>query len=198
MRTATPSQATVDSLIAEDLDAPHVVGNLGAFSEVAGEMLRIEARIADLSHMVELEQKELRRLREEVLPVMFAAAEVTSLTVTPPQDPEHRSYTCTVADAVYASISKTNVVPATDWLQKAGYGALVKHAYSIPIDKGDTAAVKAVRAALAKARIDYEEKLSVHPQTLVAFVRESLAAGRELPKTITYHVQPTATLKVRK
>jgi hypothetical protein len=66
------------------------------------------------------------------------------------------------------------------------------------VPKGEAATAKMVQKALDKVAERYgvavEYKAGVHPATLRAFVKERVLAGKELPQSITYHVQPTVTL----
>lgn len=147
--------------------------------------------IAKLTEELETAVTEARRLQETVLPDLMSQAQTKELTSDTGVKLEKK-------DKVYASISKANETAAQQWLEKQGFGALIKFAFSIPIEKGDTKTAKLIRKLMKANKLAYDEKASVHPQTLLAFVRESIEKARQLPESIAYHVQPIVEIKLPK
>ncbi len=159
--------------------------------ETARELYRKLKEIAKLTAELEDATAEVRRLQETVLPDMLSQAQTKELTSETGVKLEKK-------DKVYASISKENEGPANAWLEKQGFGALIRSSFEIPLDKGDTKTRKLLRALLKKAKVAFAEKSSVHHQTLLAFVRESIEKARQLPESIKYHVQPIVEIKLPK
>lgn len=186
------SSAAVDEMIAEDAARPVAASPDTLASITAHALLMKEKaqRVQKLEEEVDRVKAEVRELRETVLPALMQEAQVTSIGL---EDGEgtwiERS------DAVFASISKANAAAACAWLDEHGYGAIVKSGITIPIARGDRKMRERIVRSLRKAGVEFEETSGVHPQTLLAFVRESVEAGRELPKSITYHIQPVVDLK---
>lgn len=193
-RTATAKpkgKATdqLDAMIAEDAAAQQASPDtLARITSAAIELQVLEARTKQLEAETEETKREARRLAEQVLPSLMDEAGVPFLGLEDGSKVER-------TEAVFASIVKDNAREATQWLEENGYGALVKNGFTIAVDKGDVKLAAKVRKVLEKAGLPFEEQCGVHPQTLVAFVKESLSQGRELPKTITYHVQPKVVIK---
>lgn len=191
--TAKPKAAKptdqLDTMIVEDAAAQQASPDvLAQITTAAAELQVLEARAKQLEEQTEETKREARRLAEQVLPSLMDEAGVPFLGLEDGSKLER-------TDAVFASIAKDNAREATQWLEDHGYGALVKNGFTITVDKGDVKLAAKVRKALQKAKLPFEEQCSVHPQTLVAFVKESLLQSRKLPKTITYHVQPKVVIK---
>lgn len=145
------------------------------------------AEAKELEAKAEVLVKEARKLAEEVLPNLMDSAGVKMLGLDD-QTVIKRD------EQVYASVSKVNAPAATEWLEDNGYGALVRYELTIPLEKGDTKLAKKITSVLTKNKIGFVESVGVHPQTLLAFVRESLKEGRALPTTITHHIQPVVKI----
>jgi hypothetical protein len=159
--------------------------------ESARDLYRRQREIVRLAALIEKEVAEIKRLSETVLPEMMDEAQTKEMT-------SESGFKLIKANKVYGNISKENETAAHAWLEANKYGSIIKFGFVIPIEKGDAKLAKAVRALLKKAKLAFEEKSSVHFQTLQAFIRESVEQARALPKSITYHVQPVVEIKIPK
>jgi hypothetical protein len=164
---------------------------LDAITQGAAQVLVIGARIRQLEEQLAAEQAALKTLQEQTLPSLMEEAQIPRIGIDEEYDLERQQQ-------VFANITKANANKACAWLQKNGYGALVKANFKINVDKGDTRTQERIRSGLRKAKIPFEESVGVHAQTLGAFVRESLAQGRKLTPLIGVHCQPVAVLVKRK
>lgn len=190
--TATADTSAIDALLAEDAAAtPIAPDTLARIREQAVLLDKLERDARELTQQAEECEKEARRIAETVLPQLMDEAGLPAIELDDDTRIER-------GEDVYASISAANAADATAWLEKNGYGAIVKFGFVIPVDKGDTKLADHIRGVLTKARIGYEEKGGVHAATLTAFVKEALTAGRPLPKSITHHVQPRVRVKKAK
>ena len=183
----------IDDLLVEDASSQEIAPDtLAQITTSAHELQQVRKRIANGMQLLEELQNEELRLSTEVLPQLLDTAGVSKLTL---DDGEEISR----EENVFASLAKDKATAACAWLEKHGYGGIVKGQFIIPLPKGNPKAIAKIRAALKKTRIKFEEVVSVHPQTLKAFVRESLEESRDLSRSqITYHVQPTVKLKAKK
>lgn len=191
-KTPTTDTTAVDAMIVEDAERP-VAASPDMLAAITAHAFLLKEKIAEAERMeaeAERVRAEVRELRESVLPSLMQEAQVTMLGL---EDGE--GTWIERGEAVFASISKEKAAAACAWLEEHGYGALVKGAIAIPLPRGERALRARVVRSLKKAGIEFEETSGVHHQTLLAFVRESLEAGRELPKSITYHTQPVVDLK---
>lgn len=187
----TIEQSTaLDALIETDAGSDLVKAGSDRLEQITSAVVSWQSAIEKLQRLtaeVDETSAEIRRWREQVLPGLMDEAQITQLGVEGGQ-------TLLRDEAVYASISVDNRTAAGLWMEKNGYAALVKVAIEMKFDKGNIEAVVRARKALTAAKIPFQEVSNIHPQTLVAFVRERLAAGKDLPKSITYHIQPIAKL----
>ncbi len=191
--TATPTPppaelpAEMQALLGAD-SVPPGRDKLDAIVQDAAQVLVRTARIEQLKKELEDEQEALRLLKEQTLPTLMDEAQIKSIGID-------EDYTLERQDHVFANITVANAPKACAWLQKNGYGAIVKAEFKITVAKGDEKTQQRIRNGLTKAKIAFEERQGVHAQTLNAFVRESLASGRKLPsKLIGVHCQPVAVL----
>jgi hypothetical protein len=198
-KKTTTTKATAPSPTAE-LDA-EIAADAAAASASPDQLSVITARAADLvEHRATMEgllaaaadhKKEIEKLEQEVLPALMDEAQVRVIGLA-------GDFTLERTEKVYASISKANAPTAAQWLEESGNGALIKIEISVALEKGDTELAAKVRALLTKNRIGFEESVGVHPQTLLAFVKERLADGKPLPDSITHHIQPLVVMKAPK
>jgi hypothetical protein len=191
-KTTPSATADLDALIEEDAKSVAVrPDTLAMITTEAHRMVEMATKAEELEKQAKEAAAEARRISEQILPPLMDEAGVPMLGLDD-------GSVITRSEQIYANIAKDNLEDATEWLVANGYGALVKNAFTIPVDKGDVKAVARIRSVLIKGKIEFDEAPSVHPRTLVAFVKESLAEGRQLPEAITYHIQPRVDLKKSK
>lgn len=192
---ALAERGLVDAMIAEDATAPPPVAHdlLARITETARTLRDAQGEVQALTEQLATASARVLELRIKQLPALMDEAQVSMLAL----DDDANTY-IERAEEVYASISKANAAQACAWLDANGYGSLVKSSIVVELPRGERALAKKAATALRKAGIEYEEQSGVHAQTLKAFVRESLAAGRALPPAITYHVQPVVDLKAKR
>lgn len=161
---------------------------LSVIKAKAAELVEYQLTLEGLGERVAAVKKEIEKLQTDVLPSLMDEAQVTLIGL---------EGDCTLerGEKVFASISKANAPEATKWLEDIGAGALIKLDIKVELEKGDVALAKKVRDLLTKSRIGFSESSGVHPQTLLAFVKERLADGKPLPESITYMIQPLVTVK---
>lgn len=189
-KKATPTAtAEADALLAEDAAKREATPDmLARIVEATSSMQRLEQENEQLAQRMATNAAEHRRLSEQVLPALMDEAGLPELFV----DEDTKAVK---GEGVFASISAANTNKAVKWLVDKGYADIVKMEFKIPVDKGDVVFAERVRKFLSKAKLVFAERSAIHPQTLNAFVRESLEKGRKLPAAITYHVQPAVVLK---
>lgn len=162
------------------------------------------AVIIDTAHRLQAKQREMVRVGE-ILGKLATEAEDLEFNILPGLMDEASLKDFTLDDGttierteeVYASISKDNAPTACAWLDKHGYGDIVKSGFIVVVPKGPNASkiATSIRILLTKAKLVFEHSVTVHPQTLKAFVKESIKQSRKLPVTISVHQKPRALLK---
>ena len=103
-----------------------------------------------------------------------------------------------VATEYYAAISKKNSSMAYDWLRENNFGDIIKSELKMNFVHDDESR-EHIANYLDEQNVDYQEKDSVHWQTLRAFVKEQIEAGQPIPMdTFSVHISNKAKLKKEK
>ena len=82
---------------------------------------------------------------------------------------------------IRASVPASRRAEAYDWLEKHGYGAMIKRTVSVAFNKDEESAAEELENSLAGQFAGVRKDMKVEPSTLSAFVREQLEAGSDLP-----------------
>lgn len=83
------------------------------------------------------------------------------------------------------------------WLRKHNFDAIIKRQIQVAFGKGEDKNAAKVAAMLAKAKVAFQSKEFVHPQTLKAFVRERMEKGAVLPPELQVNDIRTAIIKAK-
>lgn len=160
-------------------DAPPEDGDLLRVSALADKQLEIErdldaakVRVADL-------EKELTRVREELLPEAMRACGLREFVLL-------SGAKITVAIRVEASISEENRLAAHKALRDAGHGDLIKRTLEMSFGMGEDNLASSVAESMREqgAGTPVIDQERVAPATLKAFVRRELDAKRPIPDAI--------------
>lgn len=154
---------------------------------LAQRQMGIEDEIAELNTQLSALAARLKQVKEEDLPLAFMAAGIKAITLADGSE-------VTVKDFLTGNIKEENSAAALAWLRLNKFGSLIKNTVKVAFGKGDDKKAKALAAFLKKEKVTYERREGVHPQTLQAFIRESLRVGRNLPPSIEVHSVPTTKI----
>ena len=81
-----------------------------------------------------------------------------------------------------AGITGANYEFCMAWLKDNGHESLIKHDVVAKLKKGDDEEHKALVAKLLELGVNFDDKETVHPGTLKAFVREQIEGGVDFPQ----------------
>lgn len=140
---------------------------------------QLETAVEDLEARTKLADAELKKLKELDIPDMVMGMGLTSVSL-------FDGTKVTIMPDVQAKCSDE----AFDWLRAEGFGDMIKSTLEIE-DTEDN------RAKLLELSITFAQKQTIHHQTLKAFVREQLKAGKVVP-TEPFNIYYGATTKVKK
>lgn len=166
---------------------------LAQISATAKKQFDLEVEISKLEEQLKVKKQQLSIISEKELPELMDAAETESLTTK-------NKLVVKVSTVLRGSIPKANKVAAAKWLDENKFGHILKRQFKIEFDKDEEAWAAKFQADLnkrkKKLRVDLDR--TVHPQTLLAFLREKLEAGVEIPlKTFGVYRQRETTVKVK-
>lgn len=142
-------------------------------ARLAQDYAHLEREIADLEDQLKAAKDAWRSLREGSLPLALTEVGMTKFTLTGGSQ-------ITLKTGYVASITEANRAAAHEWLEQNGHGSIIKHEIKIVFGKGEEAWAKKFMRDMAQRKkpLKYERKDAVHPQTLGAFVRETIAAAK--------------------
>ena len=89
-----------------------------------------------------------------------------------------------VKEEIFCSIPEEKRSQALNWLEENGHSEIIKHDVKVSFAKGEYDEADRLIKVLNKEfkNIDYDEKSTVHPQTLKAFAKDRYSLGQTLPE----------------
>jgi hypothetical protein len=148
---------------------------LQSITELAKEQLHWEQNVKQLEIDLDAAKEALRNIQEYLLPEAMAACGMSEFKLL-------NGNKITIKDDVYASIRKDFTASAVKWLDDNGLGGIVKDQVAVDFGRGEFDSVKDLLEFCKATGLNANEKLSVHPMTLKATVKEQMASGVEFPE----------------
>ena len=143
---------------------------LKTLSENITRFLRIGGMIGNTEERLRKLKEQYRQLSEEDLP-----QKMTELGM---QDLRLEDGSRITIDMFYATrINKNNRDAAHEWLREQGHGDIIKNQVSVSFGKGEDDTALETMTLLEKEGLFPDQKESVHPSTLKAFVKERIESG---------------------
>jgi hypothetical protein len=191
-----PEAIDLDQLEADAQAAAPRMVSLAEVRALAERQKLLEEELAALEAQVVVKKQELKQVAEIELPELLTLVGLPSITLADGSVIE-------IADNISASITDENRGPAHAWFREIGAGDLIKNIVSVTFGKGEdeyaqllvhNIQVMADQDAIKYGTLDQKE--SIHPSTLKAFVKERLKAGEPLPaETLKLYIGQTAKIK---
>ena len=132
-------------------------------------------KIAELEEQVKELSAQKRRLEESMIPELMKQIGMEKFTTT-------SGRSVTMKNFIFASITKKNKPLAIGWLMKNGFGDIVKNEIKIYLDSRDNDKAEGLLKDLRQYHPD--QRITVHAQTLKAFVKEQRERGVEIPEDL--------------
>lgn len=148
--------------------------------KVAQDILKSQAEQARLQDLLVAENAKYTHLSETVMPTLMEKAASKNWT-------SDDGIVVEVQENIFASIKEENKPKAFAWLEKNKLGDLIKRQFVISFGKGDEAWAKKFQKDLKQRKkpLNSIVKMTVHPQTLNANVKEILTEGKlKLPMEV--------------
>jgi len=149
-------------------------GELNQLQQLAEQQASAEAEIADLEAKLNKAREKHRDLAERQVPELMDQIGMTEFKTT-------TGLTIKVEEKIRASIPKAKAPLAFHWLKEHGHAAMIKRVVSIAFGKGEDEKAEEFCETLGEQHFEYDDKASVHPSTLAAFVKEKLENGDDIP-----------------
>jgi|TARA_R100001530_G_scaffold124782_2_gene93079 hypothetical protein len=143
---------------------------LETLSENITRFLRIGGMIGNTEERLRKLKEQYRQLSEEDLPQKMAELGM--------QDLRLEDGSRITIDMFYATrINQNNRDAAHDWLREQGHGDIIKNVVSVTFGKGEDDTALETVTLLEQEGLLPDQKESVHPSTLKAFVKERIESG---------------------
>lgn len=143
---------------------------LKTLNENVTRFLRIGGMIGNTEERLRKLKEQYRQLSEEDLPQKMAELGM--------QDMRFEDGSRITVDMFYATrINKNNRDAAHAWLREQGHGDIIKNQVSVSFGKGEDDTALETMTLLEKEGLFPDQKESVHPSTLKAFVKERIESG---------------------
>lgn len=163
---------------------------LKAVASTAQKMLTLQRKIEEAEEWVKKHKELLRGIQETELPDAMDACGMASFTLDSGQQ-------IIIKQICAGSIPKANEVEALAWIRKNKFDALIKSKIEVSVERGKSKLGAQAVAALKKMGLEVKQSEGVHPQTLGAWAREIIEAGKvSLPlELLGIYVGRRATVK---
>lgn len=152
-------------------------------SDVMQRMMRIAQEIIDTQdaidateeHVSEMKRR-LNHLKSVEMPDLMAECGMASFRTESGKVIE-------IDDFVSGTLPKDSSrrKEALNWLAENGAADIIKTEVSVAFGKNEHNMAKDLSAKLAQEGYFVDEKEGIHPQTLLAFIREKMRSGEEVP-----------------
>lgn len=152
-------------------------GNIKVVADLVRQQLVLEQRVEDLEAELKRAQQDLAKVAQELLPEALAEHGLSELKMDDGSK-------ITVSQFIQAHISKEKQEEAFDWLREHDFDDLIKNVVSLEFGKGEDDHARDVMETLTNRGYWPQNKQSVHPSTLKAFVKEQVEKGAEIPSDL--------------
>lgn len=167
----------------KDLDysayAPSPIGHnqpeeVAHLTHLAEAQYKAQVKVENLEEQLKTAKEEFREIAERQLPEKMDTLGVSSFKTS-------AGISISVKEKIQAAISVENRPKAYDWLEKNGFGGVIKTNVVVPFKRDELLKARKLAEKLGTefglANVDRK----VEAQTLLALVREQLAQGKDIP-----------------
>lgn len=147
---------------------------MNELSQLAHALVEAEQETAAAEELLKGKKAREAHLREVTLPLAMQELDLVKTVLSTGE-------TITIKDDVYASIPAANKLAVFDWLTEHGYGALIKTEVAVEFGKGELENANNLVSMLRDTGLAGVLTRNVHAQSLKAFLREQIAAAKDIP-----------------
>lgn len=145
--------------------------------ELAELQARADADVKDLEAKLAAARERFKSLSEHQLPELMDEIGMAEFKTS-------TGLSIKITETIRASIPKAREALAFQWLRDNNNASMIKRIVSVSFGKGEDEKASELLNQLAQQELEADDKSSVHPSTLAAFVREKLASGEEIPQEL--------------
>lgn len=152
-------------------DSSDVLAKLGQLAE---QQLAAEREVEDAERALAAANAKLDDLANRQIPELMDSVGMKELKT-------RSGLKVIIRETIRASISGERAPEAFAWLRDHNHASLIKRVISVAFGRGEDTKAADIVAAVEALGVHPDNKESVHPQTLSAFVKEQLEEGVDVP-----------------
>jgi len=147
---------------------------LKGVADIGRQILACQAKLTDLEDTLKNTKKELLYLTDDVMPSAMAELGLSSFKLDDGSMVD-------IKQTYGASIKVDDRPAAYQWLRENEHGDIIKNVVSCAFARGEDSKAESFIEMAAQSGLEAQQKSSVHPETLKAFVRERVENGEVIP-----------------
>lgn len=177
-----------------------------SFKEDVGPNSNMTVVLNQLADELIAAQREVARIQEELTTANNVVKDITENRIPSVAEGLEGKFdlgndrVLEIKEDIRASVAGDRLVPAVQWLDENNYSSIVKRTLVFEFGKDDDEKVKKFKESVApiikEQKLVMKEKTAIHPQTLLAWVKERLKEGDKIPSE-TFGIFRQRTAKVK-
>ena len=166
---------------------------LGKLNLVCRKLVEKERQYAEYKTLASQTYEEIKDVKEKEIPDVMASLNISKFVMDDGTE-------IAIKDELYASIKKEKEKEALTWLDDNGLGDIIKPDITLSFARGEHEEAERIKGVLKENGQDnYDEKASVHPQTLKATFKDLRNKGEDIPEELfNWYETPLAKVKLSK
>ena len=156
-----------------DLSTGEPLDGLGRLSDLVKVQLDLEDELGRLQVIVDLRTEELKKVRQDQIPVLMDELGLKKIVTT-------EGHVVELKDVTSASVPKDEPKRsnALQWLRDSGHGDIIKNRVSVVFGRGEDKKAEDLLEILEEGGFDPQRKIEVNFQSLSALVRNLRKDGQ--------------------
>jgi hypothetical protein len=146
-------------------DLPVSTDDLAKLSQLASDQAAAEQKVREAESALAQAKRELAEIAEQQLPELMTSFGLLHFKTT-------SGLVVDVSSKTFGSISDDNKPKAFEWLRENNYARLIKNVVSVKLDRGEDDKARKLLGLLRDNGHEPETNMTVHPQTLGAWLKE--------------------------
>lgn len=166
---------------------------LGKLNAVCRKLVEKERQYAEYKTLASQTYEEIKDVKEKEIPDVMASLNISKFVMDDGTE-------IAIKDELFASIKEDKRIQALQWLDDNGLGDIIKHDITISFARGEHEEAERIKGVLKdNGQNSYDEKASVHPQTLKATFKDLRNKGEDIPEELfNWYETPLAKVKLSK
>ena len=153
--------------------------SLESVSSLLQQQLKMETEVEIAEVELQSKKDKLRKLSEEIIPARMTELGMSSTTMVDGSKVD-------VVENIYVAIPKDpdKSQACYEWLENNGLGDIIKNQVGMSFGKGENEDAKKLEETIKNLGFIPEVKVSVHPSTLKATVKQLVKDGKSVPDNV--------------